>query len=133
MHIGAIQISILLLALIPNLGFANLDDTMQESALKYGPPTATGSPQILVYTHPPFRIWQTYDDTGSLRDRRIHPAGSRGAIHAHSLAELDCNNLPDAMIPGIGPGWEKVQWSGNSRGRNTSVSNTQALATSATR
>jgi hypothetical protein len=71
MHIGAIQISILLLALIPNLGFANLDDTMQESALKYEPPTATGSPQILVYTHPPFRIWQTYDDTGSLRDRRL--------------------------------------------------------------
>jgi Trypsin-like peptidase domain len=98
---------------------ADLDDTMEESAIKYGPPTATGSPQILAYTHPPFRIWQSYDKTGHCVIAEFRPLDHAVLFTAHSLAELDCNNLPDAMIPGIGPGWEKVQWSGNSRGRNT--------------
>ena len=54
-----------------------------------------------------------------LRDRRIQPAGSRDALHRPRSAELDCDNLPDAMIPGVGPSWERVPWSGNARGRNT--------------
>jgi Trypsin-like peptidase domain len=106
-----------LLGFIPR-ALADLDDTIAESAIKYGPPTATGSSQILVYTHSPYRIWQTYDNTGHCAIAEFSPLDHATPFTAHDLAELDCDNLPDAMIPGIGPNWERVPWSGNARGRN---------------
>ena len=54
----------LIFVLVPSLAFADLGDTPQSARIKYGVPSATGSPQILTYVHGKYRIWQTYDDTG---------------------------------------------------------------------
>jgi hypothetical protein len=116
--LATLLLSSSLLVFVP-MTRADLDDTMEESAIKYGPPTATGSLQILVYTHSPYRIWQTYDNTGHCVIAEYNPLDHARPFTAHDLAELDCDNLPDAMIPGIGPGWERVKWHDNPRGRNT--------------
>jgi hypothetical protein len=109
----------LFLALVPSLALADLDDTMQESVLKYGPASATRSPQILVYTHPPFRIWQVFDDTGHCAIAEFSPLDRATPFTADQCAELDRNNLPAGLELGDGPGWERVPWTGGVRGRNT--------------
>jgi hypothetical protein len=109
----------LILALVPTLAWAALGDTMAQSALKYGEPSAPGSPQILVYTHPPFRIWQCYSPEGHCVIAQFSPLDRTMPFTPTQCADLDRANLPAGMIPGVGPGWELVHWTGNSRGRNT--------------
>jgi hypothetical protein len=111
-------LSLSLLAFVPMVR-ANLGDTMQESVLKYGPASATGSPQILVYIHPPFRIWQTFDDTGHCSIAEFSPLDRATPFTAAQCAELDASNLPAGLELGVGPGWERVPWTGGIRGRHT--------------
>lgn len=110
---------IVTLLLVSRLAYADLDDTIEESVLKYGPASATASPQILTYTTDRFRIWQTFDDSGHCAIAEFAPLDPAAPFTAHELAEMDCNNLPDAMIPGIGSRWEKVPWHDKPRTRNT--------------
>jgi hypothetical protein len=112
-------ISILILAFAPGVALADLGDTMAQSELKYGESSPTGSPQILVYTHPPFRIWQTFDDNGICVIAEFSPLDRTAPFTAVQCAELDRNNLPVGLELGVGPGWELVPWSGGARGRNT--------------
>jgi hypothetical protein len=107
-----------ILASIPHLALANLGDTMQASVLKYGPASGSGSPQILAYRTNRMRIWQIYDASGHCVIAEFSPLDHAAPFSSHDCAELDRNNLPKAMIPGIGPGWKKVPWHDSPRGRH---------------
>jgi len=110
----------LFLALVPSwAALADLGDTMAQSELKYGEPAATGSPRIWKYVHGPFRIWQTFDDTGHCAIAEFSPLDHASPLSFAQCAELDRANLPTGMVPGVGPGWESVPWISNARGRNT--------------
>jgi hypothetical protein len=108
-----------LLALVPTLVCANLGDTMQESVLKYGPASATGSPLILMYVHAPYHIWQSDDDTGHCVIAEFSPLDRATPFTASQCAELDAANLPAGLKLGDGPGWEVVPWTGGTRDLHT--------------
>jgi hypothetical protein len=110
---------LLLLALVPGwAAWADLGDTMSESELKYGPPTATGSPQIWTYTHDRYHIWQIYDGDGVciVAEFRLM---NNGPFTPAQCAELDHANLPTGLEPGDGPGWDITKWPDNSTDRDT--------------
>lgn len=111
-------IVILLLAFASAPARADLDDTMQESVLKYGPASATGSPLILMYVHAPYRIWQTYDASGHCAIAEFSPLDRAATFTRAQCAELDRNNLPPRLKLGDGPGWEVVPWTGGVRNRH---------------
>jgi hypothetical protein len=108
----------LFLAFVPALARADLGDTMEESALKYGPASATGSPQILTYVYNQMCVWQIYDDTGHCIVAEFRLVNN-GPFPAAQCAALDRANLPAGLVLGEGSGWDITNWPDNATNRDT--------------
>jgi hypothetical protein len=109
------QIFLGLLLVVPRPTFADLGDTLEQSALKYGAPSPTGDEHILEYVHGPWRIWQSYvHDVCAIAEFR---RADRGPLTPADCQKLDSANLP-GLVPG-GPGWVQVQWPDSSIDRET--------------
>ena len=96
-----------LLAFVPRLALADLGDTRELARSKYGEPSATKTANILSYVHGRYRIWQTYvNDVCAIAE--FCPL-DHGPLTPGECRELDAANLP-GLTPGVGAGWERVQW-----------------------
>jgi hypothetical protein len=80
----------LILTLVPSLVWGDLGDTMAQSEHKYGEPSATGSPRIWKYVHGPFRIWQTFDDTGHCDIAEFSSLDPASPLTPAQLTRLRC-------------------------------------------
>jgi hypothetical protein len=97
------------LAFIPRLVFADLGDTIASAQSKYGEPSMTKTAQILAYLHgTKYRVWQSYVDNVCVIAQFALVDG--GPLTTSDCRELDHDNLPAGLTPGVGQGWERITW-----------------------